>query len=64
LYDCGTALLRYSDSSTVKCDYYQSGDLITIRLKGDIMQMIVEEGGIISNIGDRWEEVYPFEIAS
>jgi len=64
LYDCGTALLRNGDSSTVKCDYYESGDLITIRLNGDIMQMRVEEGGISSIIGDRWVEVNPFEMAS
>ncbi len=63
LYDCGTALLHSGDSSPVKCDYYESGDLITIRLEGDIMQMIVKEGGISSIIGDRWEEVYPFEAA-
>lgn len=62
LYDCGAALLRNGDSSTVKCDYYESGDIITIRLKGDTMQMRVEEGGICSIIGDRWEEVNPFEI--
>jgi hypothetical protein len=62
LYDCGTAFLRYGDSSSVKCDYYESGDLITIRLERDIMQMKVEEGGISSIIGDRWEEIYPFEI--
>jgi hypothetical protein len=62
LYDCGTALLRYGDSSTVKCDYYESGDLITIRLERDTMQMRVEEGGISSIIGDKWEEVYPFEV--
>lgn len=62
LYDCGTAILRYEDSCTVKCDYYESGDLITIRLKGNILQMKVEEGCISSVIGDRWEEVYPFEI--
>ena len=64
LYDCGTALLRYGDSSPIKCDYYESGDLITIRLDGDTMQMKVEEGGISSIMGDRWGEVYPFEIAS
>jgi hypothetical protein len=64
LYDCGTAFLRYGDSSPVKCDYYESGDRITIHLDGDTMHMRVEEGGISSIIGDRWEEVYPFEIAS
>jgi hypothetical protein len=64
LYDCGTAVLCHEDSSTVKCDYYESGDTITIRLKEDTMQMRVEDGGICSIIGDRWEEVYPFEIAS
>ena len=64
LYDCGTAFLRYEDSSAVKCDYYESGDLITIRLKEDTMQMRVEEGGISSIIGDRWVEVNPFEMAS
>jgi hypothetical protein len=63
LYDCGTALLHYGDSSPVKCDYYESGDLITIRLKGDTMQMKVGEGGISSIIGDIWEEVYPFDVA-
>lgn len=63
LYDCGTALLRYGDSSPIKCDYYECGDLITIRLEGDTMQMVVEEGGISSIMGDRWEEVYPFEVA-
>lgn len=64
LYDCGTAILHYGNSSPVKCDYYESKDLITIRLGGDIMQMKVDEGGIISIIGDRWEKVYPFEAAS
>lgn len=64
LYDCGTALLRFGDSSTVKCDYYESGDLITIRFKGNTIQMKVEEGCISSIVGDRWEEVYPFEIVS
>jgi hypothetical protein len=64
LYDCGTAILHYVDSSPVKCDYYESGDLITIRLERDTMQMKVEEGGIISIIGDRWEKVYPFEVTS
>ena len=64
LYDCGTAFLRYGDSSPVKCDYYENEDLITIRLEGDIIHMRVEEGGISSIIGDRWEEVYPFDVAS
>lgn len=64
LYDCGTALLRNGDSPTVKCDYYECGDIITIRLKGDTMQMRMEEGGICSFIGDRWEEVNPFEITA
>jgi hypothetical protein len=63
LYDCGTAFLRYGDNSPVKCDYYERGDLITIRLEGDTMQMKVEEGGIRSIIGGRWEEVCPCEIA-
>jgi hypothetical protein len=63
LYDCGTAFLHYGDSSPVKCDYYESGNLITIRLEGNIMQMMVEkEGGISSIIGEKWEEVYPFEV--
>ena len=64
MYYSGTAFLRYGDSSPVKCDYYESGDRITIHLDGDTMHMRVEEGGISSIIGDRWEEVYPFEIAS
>ncbi|AKB78334.1 hypothetical protein MSHOH_1851 [Methanosarcina horonobensis HB-1 = JCM 15518] len=64
LYDCGTAILHYGNSSSVKCDYYESGDLITIRLEGDIMQMRLEEGGISSITGDRWNEVYPFDIAA
>ena len=64
LYDCGTAILRYGDSSSVKCDYYESGNLLTIRLEGDTMQMKVEEWGISSVMGDRWEEVYPFEVAA
>ena len=64
LYDCGTAFLRYGNSAPVKCDYYESGNLITIRLEGDTMQMRVEEGGISLAMGDRWEEVYPFEIAA
>lgn len=64
LYDCGTAILHYGDSSRVKCDYYERGDLITIRLEGDTMQMRVDEGGISSITGDRWVEVYPFEIAA
>ncbi|MDQ1253859.1 MAG: hypothetical protein QG646_3057 [Euryarchaeota archaeon] len=64
LYDCGTAILRYGDSPIIKCDYYESGDLIIIRLKGNTIQMRVEEGCISSIIGDRWEEVYPFEIVS
>lgn len=64
LYDCGAALLWNGDSPTVKCDYYESGDIITIRLKGDTMQMRVEDGGICSIIGDRWEEVNPFEITA
>jgi hypothetical protein len=63
LYDCGTAFLRYGDSSPVKCDYFESGNLITIRLEGDTMQMKVEEGSISSVMGDKWEEVYPFEVA-
>lgn len=63
LYDCGTAFLHYEDSSPVKCDYYESGNLITIRLEGDTMQMTVEEGSISSVMGDIWEEVYPFEVA-
>lgn len=63
LYDCGTAILHYGDSSPVKCDYYESGNLITIRLEGDTMQMIIEEGSISSIMGDKWEEVYPFEVA-
>lgn len=62
LYDCGTAFLRYGDSSPVKCDYYESGNLITIRLEGDTIQMMVEEGSISSIMGDKWEEVYPFEV--
>lgn len=62
LYDCGAAILRYGDSSPVKCDYYESGDLITIRLEGDTMQMMVGESGISSIMGDRWEEIYPFEV--
>lgn len=62
LYDCGTALLHNGDSSPVKCDYYENGNLIIIRLEGDTMQMRVEEGGISSIIGDKWEEVYPFEV--
>jgi hypothetical protein len=64
LYDCGTAILYYGDSSPVKCDYYESEEFITIKLEGDIMQMKVDEGGIISIIGDRWEKVYPFEVTS
>ena len=64
LYDCGTAFLHYGDSSPVKCYYYESGDFITIRLEGNTMQMRVEEGGISSIIGDRWEEIYPFEVSS
>jgi hypothetical protein len=64
LYDCGTAFLCYGNSSPVKCDYYESGNIITIRLEGDTMQMRIDEGGVISVIGDRWEEVYPFEIAA
>ena len=64
LYDCGTAFLRYGGSSPVKCDYYESGNLITIKLEGDTMQMQVEEGGISSVMGDRWEEVYPFEVTA
>jgi len=64
LYDCGTAILHYGNSSSVKCDYCERGDLITIRLEGDTMQMRVEEGGISSITGDRWVEVYPFEIAA
>ena len=63
LYDCGTALLRYGDSSPIKCDYYESGNLTTIRLEGGTMKMRVEEDGVISVIGNRWEEVYPFEVA-
>lgn len=62
LYDCGTALLHNDDSSTVKCDYYECGDLITIRLQGEQMQMRVEEGGIYTTLGDRWEQVNPFEV--
>ena len=62
LYDCGTAILHYGNSSPVKCDYYESGNLITIRLEGDTMQMIVEEGSISSVMGDKWEEIYPFEV--
>ncbi len=62
LYDCGTAILHCGDSSPVKCDYYESGNLITIRLEGETMQMIVEEGSISSVMGDKWEEVYPFEV--
>ena len=64
LYDCGTALLCYGNSSPVKFDYYESVNLITIRLEGDTMQMRIDEGSVISVIGDRWEEVYPFEIAA
>lgn len=64
LYDCGTAFLHYGDSARLKCDYYEHEDLITIRLEGNIMHMRIEEGGISSTIGDRWEEVYPFEIKS
>ncbi len=64
LYDCGTAFLRYGNSSPVKCDYYECGDFITIRLGGDTMQMRIEEGGISSFTGDRWEEIYPFDIAA
>lgn len=64
LYDCGTAILHYGNSSPIKCDYYESRDLITIRLEGDTMQMKVEEGSISSIIGDRWEEIYPFEVTS
>jgi len=37
---------------------------ITIRLGGDTMQMRIEEGGISSFTGDRWEEIYPFDIAA
>lgn len=61
LYDCGTAFLYYGDTSHIKCDYYERGDIITIRLKGDTMQMRIEEGGISSVNGDMWEEVYPFD---
>ena len=64
LYDCGTAFLRYGDSSPIKCDYYESEGLISIRLEREIMQMRIEEGFISSLIGDIWEEIYPFEIAS
>ena len=64
LYDCGTAFLRYGNSSPVKCDYYECGDFITIRLGGDTMKMRIEEGGISSFTGDRWEEIYPFDIAA
>jgi hypothetical protein len=64
LYDCGTAVLRYEDSSPIKCDYYENRNLITIQLEGVTMQMKVEEGSISSMIGDRWEEVYPYEVSS
>ncbi len=64
LYDCGTAVLCYGDSSPIKCDYYESRDFITIQLEEDTMQMKVEEGSISSVIGDSWEEVYPFEVVS
>lgn len=62
LYDCGTAFLRYGNSAPVKCDYYESGNFIRIRLEGDIMEMRIEEGGIYSVTGNKWEEVYPFDI--
>ncbi|WP_292388046.1 hypothetical protein [Methanosarcina sp. UBA5] len=63
LYDCGTAFLRYGDLSPVECDYYESGNLITIRLEGDTMEMMVEEGSISLIMGDKWKEIYPFEVA-
>ena len=69
LYDCGTAFLRYGDSSPVKCSYYEIEGLITIRVERETVQMKIEEGYISSLLGDNlkgdiWEEVYPFETVS